>query len=219
VGGGSTGRAVIGRTGVQLDSRKALASSLDNAAHEARFHLIADRPLYFRFWVEMKEVRKTASDRMNLSNLYQAPGHLIRRLQQIAVGIFLEELKEHDVTPVQYAAMIAISNCPGLDQKSLASQIAVDRSTIGTLLKVLEARGLITRITPNQDKRTKTLFINAKGEWLLQGTLDHTRRVEKQILAPLNTRERKEFMDLLGRLVQSNNKFSRVPLDPVATDD
>jgi len=156
---------------------------------------------------------------MKLSNLYQAPGHLVRRLQQIAVGIFLEELKEFDVTPVQYAALIAISDCPGLDQKSVASQIAVDRSTIGTLLKVLEARQLITRITPKKDKRTKTLFINEKGERLLQGTLDHTRRVEKRILAPLNTRERKEFMALLGRLVQSNNKFSRVPLNPVTRND
>ncbi len=156
---------------------------------------------------------------MKLSDLYQAPGHLIRQLQQIAVGIFLEEFKEYEVTPVQYAALIAISDCPGLDQKTLASQISVDRSTIGTLLKVLEERRLIARITPKEDKRTKTLFINPKGERLLQSTLDHTRRVEKQILSPLNTREKALFRELIGRLVQTNNKFSRVPLKQPPVND
>jgi DNA-binding MarR family transcriptional regulator len=149
---------------------------------------------------------------MNLSDLYSAPGHLIRRLQQIAVAIFLDELRGHEITPVQYAALIAICDRPGLDQKTLASQVAVDRSTIGALLKVLETRNLIKRVTPANDKRTKTLFISAKGEALLRSTFENTKVVEKRLLAPLNITERKIFMNLLSRLVHTNNKLSRVPL-------
>ena len=38
----------------------------------------------------------------------QAPGHLIRRAQQIAVAEFVREAAAHDVTPVQFALMNAM---------------------------------------------------------------------------------------------------------------
>src|SRR5712692_205584 len=41
-----------------------------------------------------------------LAELHGAPGHLIRRSQQIAVAIFMEETKAFDLTPVQYATLV-----------------------------------------------------------------------------------------------------------------
>ena len=38
--------------------------------------------------------------------VYTAPGYLFRRMQQIAVSIFVEECKAFDLTPVQYAALL-----------------------------------------------------------------------------------------------------------------
>ena len=38
-------------------------------------------------------------------NLDDQPGHCIRRLQQIAVAIFLQETQAYGITPVQYAAL------------------------------------------------------------------------------------------------------------------
>ena len=49
------------------------------------------------------------------------PGYYIRRLQQIAVAIFLQETQAHGITPVQYAALYAALRQPGLDQRTLAS--------------------------------------------------------------------------------------------------
>ena len=42
------------------------------------------------------------------------PGHLARRFQQIAVAVFLAEVEEagFDLTPVQYAALAAVSANP-----------------------------------------------------------------------------------------------------------
>ena len=37
--------------------------------------------------------------------LAELPGHYIRRLQQIAVGLFMEETQALNVTPIQYAAL------------------------------------------------------------------------------------------------------------------
>ncbi|MFZ2296723.1 MAG: MarR family transcriptional regulator, partial [Aquabacterium sp.] len=39
--------------------------------------------------------------------LEEMPGFYIRRLQQIAVAIFLEETQDFGITPVQFAALTA----------------------------------------------------------------------------------------------------------------
>ena len=49
------------------------------------------------------------------------PGYYIRRLQQIAVAIFLEETEAHGITPVQYAALHAAQRDPGLDQNIVSA--------------------------------------------------------------------------------------------------
>jgi MarR family transcriptional regulator, lower aerobic nicotinate degradation pathway regulator len=88
-------------------------------------------------------------------DIYSRPGHLVRRLQQIAVAIFMEETAEFDVTPVQYSALLAVRNHPGIDQTSLMKIIAFDRSTIGDVVKRLENKRLIRRATSDADRRTK----------------------------------------------------------------
>jgi DNA-binding MarR family transcriptional regulator len=149
---------------------------------------------------------------MKLSDVYLAPGHLIRRSQQIAVAIFFEEFEGHEVTPVQYAALVAIRERPGMDQRTLVNQIAIDRSTVGSMLKTLESRGLIRRVTPKDNQRVKQLFITEPGDRLLQSTREHIYRVQERILAPLDGKERKLFTELLSRLVHINNNLSRAPL-------
>ena len=153
---------------------------------------------------------------MRLSDVYQAPGHLIRRSQQISVAIFFEEFEGYEVTPIQYAALIAIRERPGIDQRTLADQIAIDRSTNGAVLKILEERGLILRVAPKHNLRIKQLFITRAGDSLLQSTREHIYRVQERILAPLSLKERKVFIEFLSRLVRINNELSRAPLRVVS---
>ena len=61
--------------------------------------------------------------------LYEKPGHLIRRLQQISLALFMDETKGFDVTPVQYSAILAIRLNPGIDQTALCNIVAIDRAT------------------------------------------------------------------------------------------
>ena len=75
----------------------------------------------------MKRDRKADLD------LEALPGHYIRRLQQIAVAIFLQETEKHGVTPVQYAALHKIGNAPGIDQRTLARSIGLDTSSTTTV--------------------------------------------------------------------------------------
>lgn len=143
--------------------------------------------------------------------IYDKPGHLIRRLQQIAVALFASETREFDLTPVQYAALAAIRMNPGIDQTALVNAIALDRSTIAEVMSRLEAKGLIRRGPGPQDRRTRVLFPTAKGEQMLDAIEPSAVSAQKLILAPLRPAERTAFMATLRRLVSINNERSRAP--------
>lgn len=148
---------------------------------------------------------------MQLRDLHSKPGHLIRRAQQIAVAIFMEECAGFDLTPVQYAALVAIRENPGTDATRLSALIAFDRSTLGNVLERLEARKLVTRYPSPEDKRIKLLKLSASGSALVKRAQASVERAQERILAPLKPADRKKFMDLLSQMVELNNDASRVP--------
>ena len=144
--------------------------------------------------------------------IYDQPGHLIRRLQQIAVALFMAETKDFDITPIQYAALLAIRLHPGLDQTALVNLIALDRSTVGDVVTRLESKTLIRRAAGPEDRRTKVMYVTAAGRQMLRRLDARTRSVEQLILGPLSTDERSAFMAMMKRLVHINNEHSRAPL-------
>src|SRR5215467_6396560 len=104
---------------------------------------------------------------MSLKPLYSKPGHLIRRLQQIAVAIFMEETADFDITPVQYAALIAVREHPDVDVTRLSALIAFDRSTLGNVVERLEAKGWLVRREGQSDRRIKLLRLTTAGRKML----------------------------------------------------
>ncbi len=144
----------------------------------------------------------------------ERPGHLIRRLQQISFALFLEQNGKFDITPVQYAAIYAINNHPGIDQTALCNIIAFDRSTIGDVVTRLEKKRLIKRRSGPRDRRSKALRITALGRRLLGDIEPTVAATQRLILAPLKATERAAFMRMLKKLVHLNNERSRAPLRP-----
>jgi DNA-binding MarR family transcriptional regulator len=144
--------------------------------------------------------------------VYTAPGHLFRRMQQIAVAIFIEECKAFDLTPVQYAALIAIRTHPGIDATRLSAVIAFDRSTLGSVIERLEAKNYVERKPSPEDKRAKLLYLTKTGVGLLRDIMPSVDRAQVRILQPLKPADRKTLLALLAQLVDLNNEASRVPL-------
>src|SRR3977135_395359 len=105
---------------------------------------------------------------VTMDAVYTKPGYLFRRMQQIAVAIFVEECRVYDLTPVQYAALVAIRTHPGIDAARLSAAIRVDRSTIGNVIERLEAKQYIERKPDREDKRIKLLYLTKAGIALLR---------------------------------------------------
>ena len=154
--------------------------------------------------------RKAAPPRVELESL---PGHYIRRMQQIAVAIFLQETESVGLTPVQYAAMQTVGNAPGVDQRTLAASIGFDTSTVGGVIDRLEARGLVQRSASPNDRRVRLLTLTAAGSALLHTAIPAMQRAQARMLGPLPKKEQAEFMRLLRALVNANNELSRAPSD------
>jgi DNA-binding MarR family transcriptional regulator len=149
---------------------------------------------------------------ISMDAVYTAPGYLFRRMQQIAVSIFVEECKAFDLTPVQYAALIAIHTHPGIDATRLSAVIAFDRSTLGNVIERLQAKELIERNPSPGDKRVKLLTLSKSGAAVLRAIMPLVDRAQQRMLQPLKAADRKTLMALLTQLVDLNNEASRVPL-------
>jgi DNA-binding MarR family transcriptional regulator len=149
---------------------------------------------------------------VTMDAVYTKPGYLFRRMQQIAVAIFVEECKAYDLTPVQYAALVAIRTHPGIDATRLSAVIAFDRSTLGNVIERLESKAWVERKSSRDDKRIKLLTLTRAGEALLRDIMPSVDRAQARMLQPLKPADRKTLLALMTQLVDLNNEASRVPL-------
>jgi DNA-binding MarR family transcriptional regulator len=163
--------------------------------------------------------RRTSGRAKNNADLspFNLPGHLIRRLQQVAVSLFIDEVSSAglELTPVQYAALVGIRAYPGIDQAALAGLIAYDRATIGSVVDRLEAKDMVRRQLSKEDRRVRVLTLEPAGEAILRNIPNAVQRAQERILAPLDRGEQATLMALLSKLVSANNEWSRAPARPV----
>lgn len=128
-------------------------------------------------------------------------GHLIRRLHQQSTQAFQAQMQAagHDLTSVQFAALDAIAQQPGIDQASLAALIGFDRATMGGVLDRLEAKGLVQRTVSPQDRRARLLALSPAGARLLAEVRPVVEALQAEILAALNPAEQARFLALARR--------------------
>jgi DNA-binding MarR family transcriptional regulator len=95
--------------------------------------------------------------------LLAIPGYVVRRLHQAYVAAWGRRV-DRVLTGPQFAVLVAVHAYPGVDQGSLARAVSLDRSTMASIARRLEDRGLITRETPPEDGRKRLLHLTKAGE-------------------------------------------------------
>jgi DNA-binding MarR family transcriptional regulator len=131
------------------------------------------------------------------------PGFLLRRMHQIHVSLFAERCAEARITPLQFSLLSALADCIMADQSTLASMIALDRTTTTGALKRLEARGLVRRASSPKDRRSQVCRLTADGEQLLRTMEVAARRAHEDTVAPLTPAERQQFIEFMKRIVNA----------------
>jgi DNA-binding MarR family transcriptional regulator len=143
--------------------------------------------------------------------LRSLPGHFARRVHQLAVALFVQEVGDLNLTPVQYSSLQTICNQPGIDQKTLANAVGYDTSTIAGVIDRLEARGLLVRTVSPTDRRARLITPTPKGLDMLEAVVPRMLKSQERLLEPLTKAERKEFMRLMQVLADANAELSNIP--------
>jgi len=146
-----------------------------------------------------------------LKNLRDRPGHLVRRLHQIHVALFLEESAAYALTPVQFGVLDALRDGRALDQVTIAAQVGIDRNNAADVIRRLEQRGLLLRPTGTEDRRTKLAQITEEGMRMVDAVFPLMVRAQQRFVEPLDEAEYAEFLRLMAKLVVENNEAGRAP--------
>jgi len=133
---------------------------------------------------------------------------LVRRLQQICISMIAQALEGSGLVQLEFALMVFIDDVPGIDQRTLSEAMGVDRNNVSLMLDRLEKRGLVSRAI-GDDRRARNLSLTARGKALCHASQLKTKEANDRILAPLRPAERKLFLDMLVRLVETHQEYAR----------
>lgn len=142
-------------------------------------------------------------------DLLGAPGHLIRRAQQRAVDLFVDEVGEGGPTPRQFAILLSVSQNSGINQTDLVRLTGIDRSTLTEILRRMAARDLLRRERRPSDQRTNALHLMPNGEAMLSQAFAAAARAQARILALVPAVDRPTALCILERLAGLDEQKSK----------
>lgn len=98
--------------------------------------------------------------------------------------------------------MRAIAEHPGIEQIALMEAAVSTKATLAEMLSRMESRGLVTRESDPQDKRRRFVYLTGEGETLLTGAMPLGDRVDDEFLGRLSDDERKQFTQLVRKMMR-----------------
>lgn len=100
--------------------------------------------------------------------------------------------------------MSALALRGAADQTTLASDVALDRTTATGALKRLQKRGFIKRTASRDDRRSQECRLTPAGQRVLAEMEAPARLAHQETIAALTKKEQAALIALLGKLVDAH---------------
>ncbi|MGE5512881.1 MAG: MarR family winged helix-turn-helix transcriptional regulator [Bacteroidota bacterium] len=107
-----------------------------------------------------------------------------------------------DLTPRQYAVLLAVSQHEGLSQTDLVERTGIDRSTLADIVRRVLKKGLLQRRRTRDDARAYSVKLTEEGWRVLRAAEPVVRRVDDRLLSMLPSKQREQFIADLLTIVQ-----------------
>ncbi|MFD9944927.1 MarR family winged helix-turn-helix transcriptional regulator [Nonomuraea sp. NPDC059023] len=128
-------------------------------------------------------------------------GSYLKRAEQELNGAKHAALKPVGLTVPQYAALLFLSESPGMSAAALARACAVTPPTMNTVLKNLQDNGLILRTPHPWHKNILETRLTDKGQDVLAQADARAIRVERGLADQFTEAERETLTALLERCI------------------
>jgi DNA-binding MarR family transcriptional regulator len=140
-------------------------------------------------------------NRLQKADLDHSATHLLHRAVQCASEVFTVSTQSVDITPRQYAVMLAVAQNERISQIALTGKTGIDRSTMADVVRRLVNRGLLRRARSRQDSRAYELRLTDEGWRVLEGAVPKAMACDEQVLSALPEEERSTFLRQLALIV------------------
>jgi DNA-binding MarR family transcriptional regulator len=137
----------------------------------------------------------------------------ISNLFRLANGVrnYMERqvLRDFDLTFSGFTVLWVLWVMGSMETRHLAAEAGVTKGTLTGILKTLEGRGLVERITPETDRRLTRVHLTTKGEARMRGLFPRFNTAESDIVSALRSAEKAQFIATLRKLVNAIDGLER----------
>jgi len=137
--------------------------------------------------------------------LVASTAFLLGRLGYACKGRAVEEFEVLGFSPYHYSVLALLSEGERETQATIADALGVDRSQLVGLLDSLEERGLIERRRDPHDRRRHVVSLTAAGKKQLAKFRSLIKRLDEDIVAPLDPESREILHGLLLRIASHHD--------------
>jgi MarR family transcriptional regulator, lower aerobic nicotinate degradation pathway regulator len=134
--------------------------------------------------------------------LVSSTAFLLKRLGYAAKDQALKAYEQTGLHPYHHAVLAVLDEGSRETQGAIADALGYDRGQLVGLLDELEERGLVERKRDPADRRRHIVRMTSDGKRALVKLRSLARRLEDDLLAPLDDEERAQLHALMLRLAQ-----------------
>ncbi len=131
----------------------------------------------------------------------ESAGYLANHMARLFAQGLSARIKPLGIVPGQFPALLALWEQDGLTQKELVDRLDIEQATMANTLSRMERDGLIRRTRHPADARAQQIWLTAAARSMRQAAQDAAIRQNSQALSDLSAAERKQFIDLMTRVI------------------
>jgi len=116
------------------------------------------------------------------------------------------KMKELGLSAGQFFVLMVLADKQGITQDHLAGILLIDKGSIARAVNVLEEKGIVKRITDENNRRAVKLYLTETGNKLIPDVVKIDREWEEAAFSGLSEEERKQAKLLLYRISENSYK-------------
>jgi DNA-binding MarR family transcriptional regulator len=132
-------------------------------------------------------------------------GYQLQRLNLQFAAATQSLLRNYDISPARFSALLLIRDNPGCTQSALGKALDVNRASSMKIVNYLQDRGLVTRAA-SADMRANALFITPRARTLLPEILAALKAFDRSLMTGISSAEQDQFLTTLAKLRQSGGE-------------